>query len=583
MKINFNLHQKTFEYQTEISKADYTYFTDQYDVIADLSTKKTKGELNSCFEKLTNDISVENANLIFKGGFFIVIIDKVNMNFISLRDISGIKTGYYFQSNQNFLISSNVHSLAKSAGIKKFNPLAIEMLLSMEFIYDGLTYYEEISEFSMGGGYKFNGKSLSKHITPLGLSQTENELNLSENAEILKDKINNVHYNLAGENNIVYLSGGLDSCVMMASLRDVVDNNKIESISYKVKGTNQDETIYAKKMADSFNLKCKIIEVDPENPNSFAHFEDELLKMNNPYIGMHIFKPIDIFPESTMFAGQDTRLHTPDINQLDNIIFSLLLKNKRIPGGRFFDDTFQKLYFNSNLVSSSNVYLRNLDRIISMTNPEEYLNRFFFKINKNRSEKMGLNTRNINEFKKFFEIDFSQIDNKRALYNSIVDKKWHEQYTDDIRYMDDMGKIAGVRMQLPFYDIDLARFSSTIPYDLSTKFVKGDDQFSNKKARVNKAVLRTAYKDSINEELLNRKKAVSITNYLLFNGWLGNKVTELIKNDISQSDSFIKEFDLKNTVNLYLNKNRFTIADQKFLLRIYTIATLCFYYQNLRS
>src|SRR5690606_35400260 len=100
--------------------------------------------------------------------------------------------------------------------------------------------------------------------------------------------------------------------------------------------------------------------------------------------------------------------------------------------------------------------------------------------------------------------------NKRHLYNEIVRIIWGEQYTDDIRYMQDMARISSTYIAMPFYDKQLSEFSSSIPFEYASMFEQGKDTFTHSNVRVNKIILREAYKDKLNPDVLYRKKAVQL-------------------------------------------------------------------------
>ena len=85
----------------------------------------------------------------------------------------------------------------------------------------------------------------------------------------------------------------------------------------------------------------------------------------------------------------------------------------------------------------------------------------------------------------------------REIFNRLIEKKWQEQYTDDIRYMVDMAHNRGVTTVLPFYEQRFNQFASTIPWKLANKTMAGLDGFSNKPVRVNKYVLRKAFEKEL--------------------------------------------------------------------------------------
>lgn len=577
----FSLNRKTNKVTYNVADYEYFYKNDEGFVILDINQPKEKIlTIENKINQWLNKESKANFETLFKGGYFILHYDKKEAKTSIYRDSSGIKSGYYNIDNSSTLrVSTHLHGLARKVRVSEFNDTAIAMLLALDFCFDGYTIYKDINEFKMGSKNIFNTLlDLKVTITSLNLAKKDNSLSFKENSIKIREEINLAHSNLTSTNNVVYLSGGIDSCVMLAALDDIVDKEHINTISYRVKGTAQDETKYAKSIADYLGVSFEIKEVDPAKNIPLNVFKETIVKMNNPYIGYWIFAPEGDL-NTTFFAGQDTRLHTPDVHSIDSYVFGLYLKNRKLPFSRIGEKTLSKVYNQLNLEKSSVKVLKHLNRLSSIGNPENYLLKYVFKF-KDIPKSSFLDSRH-DEIKEFFKLP-ENIKNKRQLYNEIVKIKWAEQYTDDIRYMQDLARVSSTYITMPFYDKNLSEFSSSIPFSYASKFRSGTDTFTNSKVKVNKLILREAYKDKLNEDVLYRKKAVSITNFLLFEGALGDNIYEVINDDINSNKSFIKQYGLEDFIRKYHNnpKGR-VISDQNYLMKIYYIGTLCVYFKHI--
>lgn len=579
--MNFYFNSLSKDIKFDCKSTEYLFENEDYILLLDLnkSKEKTSNVALNVSKWLEFPTSIK-AEELFKGGYFIVYHEKKSSITKIFRDASGIKTGYYFLKNDTLLISNQLHALAKTAGVNNFNDKAIAMLLALDFCFDGYTIYEEVNEFKMGSEISFkNSLIIDETSYNIQLSTKDNTLSFNENSLKLREEINRVHKNLAGSNNVVYLSGGIDSCVMLASLDDVVDKKDIQCVSYKVKGTNQDETVYAKSIAKHLNVHCDIKEINPARDLSLQLFEDTVLKMNNPYLGYWIFAP-DGDLETTFFAGQDTRLHTPDVHALDGYVFDMFIKNKTLPAGKTIASLGSNIHQKLNLGSSNVKALKHLDRLSAIGVPKDYFLKYIFKF-KDKLKETKLEA-NVSDLNSLFQLT-NNITNKRHLYNEIVKIKWAEQYTDDIRYMQDLASLSSTYIAMPFYDKQLSEFSSSIPFDYASMFKYGKDAYSNTNVKVNKIILREAFKDKLNEEVLYRKKAVSVTNFLLFEGSVGKNISTIIKQDLSSNESFIKSYRIEKIVEKFCNHSKgWNIADQNYLMKIYYIGTLCLYFKNLR-
>jgi len=275
------------------------------------------------FDLLSTNLTHQMAQSCFRNGYFICLVNKETSIVTVLRDTSGLKSGYYYQDKDLLIISTNVHRIAKHTK-SSISQLWADCFIYNYFILDGYTLYNNISEFKIGEKYVNNviKDEIVSTIDDLPIEYQENDYTEQQNIKLLYAKTLETHDKLKGDANVVYLSGGIDSNVMLASLYNVCPN-KLRAVSYKVKEGKQDETLYAEKVAKHFGVPFTIIERDPFNPMIVDKYEDYVLSLNNPYDGMFIFAPVFQQENELFFAGQDTRLHTPPTSKLEK---HLLLK-----------------------------------------------------------------------------------------------------------------------------------------------------------------------------------------------------------------------------------------------------------------
>jgi hypothetical protein len=144
--------------------------------------------------------------------------------------------------------------------------------------------------------------------------------------------------------------------------------------------------------------------------------------------------------------------------------------------------------------------------------------------------------------------------------------------------MIDMVKDQGGRLAMPFYNADLAYFSSSIPFELANKSITGKGGFNEKKVKVNKFVLRQALKDKIDDKTYFRAKAVSSTFHILYSQGLADILRHVINEDLAHPKSLIAQLDLKEFIQNFLNiKRAFNIDDETYLLKVYDLCCLIIY------
>jgi hypothetical protein len=568
-----------------IEEKEHVFENDELLVL--VSTSYSEAYINSFFSK-PEQVTKDNLELTFKKDGLWVVIDKNTKEIAFNRDISGLQTAYYYEDENSFHVSTQVHELAKLKE-DKLNEESIYQLLYFDFLWDGQTIYENIHQLKIGGKLLVNQKLKIKNYTfsQPKIIEKENTHSETENIKQLRKEIVNAHIPYVNAENIVFLSGGIDSVAMLIALDDLVEKEKIENHSFKVKGTKQDETVYAQSIADHLKIPLKIIERDISGEINNDSFRDAVLKMNNPYTGIWTFSnQVSNKDDRTYFAGQDTRLHTPALNRLDSLAFDMFLLEKKIkplfillngllyPFRKIFD------YFLKRKPITNKIFL-GLRRAFHLFDIESYINLVYFKVDKAQIASYKLPLEFYDKCIKKYDFSTKNIENKRSLYNEIVSKKWVEQYVNDIRYMVDMVKNQGGKLAMPFYDMDLAKFSASIPFDLAIKTMEGESQFDDKKSIVKKYVLRESLKDKIDQKTFLRSKAVSQTEHITFNQGLGDVLKDIINKDLLVKKSFIKKYKFKEFIKRFLdNENSWGISDEKYLLKVYYLATLIIYYQN---
>ena len=552
--------------------------TDKYVYFFDINLVEKEGIINK-LKALDSLISYQEINDLMKGNFFVIIYDKTKSEIIVYRDKSGIKSGYFFSDANQLVIGTNVHDLAKKSNVTEFDKKAIYKYIYGDFLFNGESFYTNVKEFKRGGEYLFNASFDVENcnINNITLSFDDNLLSEEENIKQLRKEIDIAHQGYLCDKNNILLSGGIDSVAMLIALDDITTKDKIHSLSYRVKDTIEDETYYAQSIADHLELPIEIKEVDPQSTSNYNSFEERILKMNNPYVGMWIFGNFKGTPNEMFYAGQDTRLHTPSVNPIDRIAFSLVAnKNnvivKALNGVASFFRMILSLFKYQN-----NKYLRELYKLSFVFNVEKYISKYYFKLDKEAFRQYGFPDEVYQELETYFKIDYSQIKSPRALYNKIVELKWSEQYINDIRYLQDIAKLNTTYIAMPFYLEPIAKFSATIPFNLSIKSMMGRGRFSDKKRIVKKYMLRQSLKDKMNDTVYYRAKAVSSTMYLMFNGVLGELIRAELKKDLNRERSFVNDFKLNSFIEKFLTTSIFEVSDEGYLLKIYQIGTLAIY------
>lgn len=518
---------------------------------------------------------------LFGGHFVAIAHNQSSGRIYVLRDVAGAKTVYY-AADDNTLFVGNVQSeVAKALPNARISERSTRLMMVLDYYYDGDTQFSQVSEVRMGAVLASDDEgALVPYIQfDLALEKHENGQHQSENVRLLRDGILKAHEKRIGSENVVLLSGGIDSSVMLASLRMIVDPSRLRALSFKVKGTNEDETTYAAKLARALDVPIEVVEVDPMDQAHFRGFEDDLLAMNNPYAGRFIYGNLPGGGNSVFFAGQDTRLHTPDMNRLDQFAFAFLplqhQPTSRATARLLVDHVLRPITSIDGSYGTAPRWRRGLHRAALAPDLDRYLQRFLFNIDETRLRELGINGEGVRQYAERVAIDCASVHNTRDLYNRIVARRWPTQYTDDMRYLQDLGRLNRTHVALPFYDIDLARLSSGLPMAQTTRFVTGQGKYDARRTRVNKALLRDAFRSELPADLLMRAKAVSNTHHLLYSGVMGQKIRAILAADLARgAEAIVRRLQVTDYVSKFMAMTEYRSEDEKFLSQVFRIAAL---------
>ena len=518
---------------------------------------------------------------LFCGHFAVIALNTATGQAFALRDVPGAKTLYLAHDDKQAVVGTVQNEVAQhctaSAALSR---RAAQTILVLDHFLDGDTLRTGVSELAIGTALQLEPKHTPRVLRQfdLALHREENDADRPTNVRQLREAILAAHARRTGSDNIVLLSGGIDSSVMLCALRELVEPARLQAVSCRVKGTTQDETGYAAELAGALGVPIDIIEVDPNDEANFASFEDDLLTMNVPYLGRYIYGNLGHSADSVYFAGQDTRLHTPDLNHIDRIAFTLLpLQHTAATRGaaRALAAALGMIFPQPARYAEAPRWRRGLSRAVMTPDLDRYLQRFLFHVDQARWRALGVDDDSARRFAASVDVTGEQARNARHLYNLIVAAKWRTQYTDDMRYLQDVGRLNGTNVALPFYDIELARMSSALPMSQAARYIAGQGKFDRKKTSVNKALLRETFRAELPEALMLRAKAVSNTLHLLYSGVVGHKIRAVLQRDLARgAQSVVRQLNAEPFVNRFLTMTAFASDEEQFLSRIYWITAM---------
>lgn len=198
------------------------------------------------------------------GMFAIAIYDKIKQMVHVYRDRLGIKPVYYYYSDGKFAFSSELKGLLKTCTTEKFqiDYTAIYDYLTYRYIPEPKSMYKNI--YKLEPAYKISysiaaGKAEKQKYWKLHVNTKHGKQRKAEDLEYEVKRLisKSVSEQLVADVPVgTFLSGGIDSSIVSAEIYQL--NREIQTFSMgfdvKKKEKEYDETAYAQKLADKFQI-----------------------------------------------------------------------------------------------------------------------------------------------------------------------------------------------------------------------------------------------------------------------------------------------------------------------------------------
>ncbi|MGL5649741.1 MAG: asparagine synthase (glutamine-hydrolyzing) [Clostridium sp.] len=216
-----------------------------------------------------------------RGMFSIVLYDIGRDRLLAYRDIFGIKPLYYLEDEEEVWISSELKALVKLNKKLTYSKEEINNYLTVQYIPGEKTLFKEIKLLMPGCVLiKEKGKLKVKRYGEVKLSPKHKKNKESLKKEIYKVLDDSVRKHMIADVPVAtFLSSGIDSSITTYLAWKLNKNITAYSIGFDVEG--YDETPYAKRFAEKFNISFKEVKL------SCKDFIEEL-----PKIIYHMDSPI---------------------------------------------------------------------------------------------------------------------------------------------------------------------------------------------------------------------------------------------------------------------------------------------------
>jgi asparagine synthetase B (glutamine-hydrolysing) len=453
-----------------------------------------------------------------EGDYNIIVINKKQKEVLVYASRSGLNRLYYNINDGVLLLTNTINDQIKHQKTPRFSDYGVYTVLTMGYFKDPNTMLKDTWSTGMGEALLVdNGGRIKRRelYNPVTIDAKKFE-SINESVDNLDKSLKEYFQSRIDPTKkpLVFLSGGIDSLVLMAYLKEIKGVD-LDSLTFAFENATRDELPEAMIAAKYFNSNHKELIIKEDDIYDFTL--ESLVNMDYFQLGsaggIAIKKWILQKEASTfdIYRGEDTRLHTPflDLPTKLGFYFTLQKQQKNVKAklvNIFTTLNLWKFKFGKNYIKyflkkiqpEENVQLFLLKNCLRFNLPIQDKGKNFQKLleeTKNLKESLNLDQAHRNVIKEAFKI----------------------QYSDDVQGSVMMSAINGNSLNMPFMDSKVVKACNDIPYSHSSKskFV------SPSKTRSpfflsDKIILRKLLKNRVPEELLFRRKTTAPNDELIY-------------------------------------------------------------------
>jgi asparagine synthase (glutamine-hydrolysing) len=227
-----------------------------------------------------------------QGMFACAIYDEVAHQIILTRDALGIKPLYYVNNHNGFHFSSEIKSLICFIDQEKIRLQAVSDFISLGYVLEPQTFYEEIVCVPMGCTLIFDCENKKVETIKNKVGNDENFNAESDVNELIEDAIRGQLVSDVPMGS--FLSGGVDSTLVSTVFANNTNNSKTFTVSFVDK--SRDESKVAKSTSDY--LRTDHTQLRLENKLSIEDVKLLVEHMDQPFGDLSIIPFYNICKET---------------------------------------------------------------------------------------------------------------------------------------------------------------------------------------------------------------------------------------------------------------------------------------------
>ncbi len=415
------------------------------------------------------------------GIFALAIYDNQTRELILARDHFGVKPLYYYVDENAFLFSSEIKSLIEFPNFNnKLDYASLANYLYYLWSPGSSTPFEFCKKLLPGHYLTINTNDIksiiiqkyyeipfistySKKTEEIWINELEEKLTKAVERQLLSD----VPVGF-------FLSGGLDSSLIVALAKKLKPNNKLKCYTIETKSNSKREGFaedlpYAKKVAEYLDVNLEIVKADID---IMRDFDKMIYQLDEPQAD-----PAPLNVSNICKKAREQGYIVLLGGTAGDDLFSGYRRHQTLFYAKklnFIPYFFKKqLYELSTYLHYNSALSRRIKKFFSIYKYRDVKNQsasLFGWLPKNRVNKLFI--KNIESFQpiEFLTNSLKNIPDEKSLLNQML--FWELKYflpDHNLNYTDKMSMAHGVEVRVPFLDKELVEFSTTIPPDLKMK------------------------------------------------------------------------------------------------------------------
>ncbi|WP_025665427.1 asparagine synthase (glutamine-hydrolyzing) [Aquimarina megaterium] len=465
------------------------------------------------------------------GIFSFSFLDIQTGDFLLARDQFGVKPLYYFLSKEELYFSSEIKAIKPFMKKKDIDLGALKNYINFLWAPGELTPFKSIRKLLPGQLIQGNISSISnvekrKYYSIPFNNKTFSNLTEERLIDLLDEKLNKAlsRQMMSDVPLGFFLSGGLDSSLLVAIARKQFPNKKI--ICYTIKSNLskaegfEEDLFYAKQVAEFLNVTLRVVDAGVD---VLQYFDKVIYHLDEPQADP---APINVYNICKLAREDGIKVLIGGTAGDD--VFSGYRRHQALriePIIRFFPKIFRKtLKIALSRLKKRNANFRRLSKLTKDIHLSK-INRmigYFDWSDKKLVEELFL-VPNEYDLKQYFYQLIEQIKNQPSDLNKMLYWELNTFLPDhNLNYTDKLSMATGVEVRVPFLDKELVEFSTKIPPQFK---LKGTET---------KYILKKVAEKYLPNEVIYRSKT-----------GFGAPVREWILNDMN---SIIEEYLGENTI-----------------------------------